>query len=152
MIQEIREAGARIRLIGDGDLSAGISVALRGTGVHAVMGIGGAPEGVITAAALRCLNGEIQAPLVVKDQEQEERMRRMGISDPNRVYHTEELASAKNIVFAATGVTDGSLLKGVRFFGDGVRTHSLIMNLSQRKVRFIDTVLLANRSDIKVRM
>ena len=152
LIQEIREAGARIRLIGDGDLSAGISVALRGTGVHAVMGIGGAPEGVITAAALRCLNGEIQARLVVKDQEQEERMRRMGISDPNRVYHTEELASAKNIVFAATGVTDGSLLKGVRFFGDGVRTHSLIMNLSERKVRFIDTVHLANRSDIKVRM
>jgi fructose-1,6-bisphosphatase/sedoheptulose 1,7-bisphosphatase-like protein len=76
----------------------------------------------------------------------------MGISDPDRVYHTEELASAKSIVFAATGVTDGSLLKGVRFFGDGVRTHSLIMNLSQRKVRFIDTVHLANRSDIKVRM
>ena len=107
---------------------------------------------MITAAALRCLNGEIQGRLIVKDQEQEERMRRMGISDPTRVYHTEELASAKNIVFAATGVTDGSLLKGVRFFGDGVRTHSLIMNLSQRKVRFIDTVHLANRSDIKVRM
>jgi len=152
LIQEIREAGARIRLIGDGDLSAGISVALRGTGVHAVMGIGGAPEGVITAAALRCLNGEIQARLVVKDEAQGERMRQMGISDPHRVYHTEELASANAIVFAATGVTDGALLKGVRFFGDGVRTHSLIMNLSQRKVRFIDTVHLANRSDIKVRL
>jgi len=151
LIQEIREAGARIKLIGDGDLSAGISVALRGTGVHAVMGIGGAPEGVLTAAALRCLNGEIQARLVVKDDQQAERMRQMGIKDPKRVYWTQELAPATNIVFAATGVTDGALLKGVRFFGDGVRTHSLVMNLSERKVRFVDTVHLANRPDIKVR-
>jgi fructose-1,6-bisphosphatase II len=151
LIRQIREAGARIRLIGDGDLSAGISVALRGTGVHAVMGIGGAPEGVLTAAALRCLNGEIQGRLVVKDEEQAERMRQMGISDPKRVYRTEELAPATNIVFAATGVTDGALLKGVRFFGDGVRTHSLLMNLGVRIVRFVDTVHLANRPDIKVR-
>jgi fructose-1,6-bisphosphatase II / sedoheptulose-1,7-bisphosphatase len=151
LIQQIRETGARIRLIGDGDLSAGISVALRGTGVHAVMGIGGAPEGVLTAAALRCLNGEIQARLVVKDQKQAERMLAMGIQDMRRIYSTEELAPAKNIVFAATGVTDGGLLKGVRFFGDGVRTHSLVMNLSQRIVRFVDTVHLANRPDIKVR-
>ncbi|MCI0627302.1 MAG: class II fructose-bisphosphatase [Acidobacteria bacterium] len=151
LIQEIRETGARIRLIGDGDLSAGISVALRGTGVHAVMGIGGAPEGVLTAAALRCLNGEIQARLVVKDEKLAERMQQMGIKDLKRVYSTEDLAPAKNIVFAATGVTDGALLKGVRFFGDGVRTHSLVMNLSERKVRFVDTVHLANRPDIKVR-
>ena len=119
--------------------------------MHAVMGIGGAPEGVLTAAALRCLNGEIQARLVVKDDQQAERMRQMGIKDPNRIYSTHELAPAKNIVFAATGVTDGALLKGVRFFGDGVRTHSLVMNLSERKVRFVDTVHLANRPDIKVR-
>jgi fructose-1,6-bisphosphatase II len=151
LIQEIRDAGARIKLIGDGDLSAGISVALRGTGVHAVMGIGGAPEGVLTAAALRCLNGEIQARLIVKDEKQAERMQRMGINDARRVYSTQDLAPAKNIVFAATGVTDGALLKGVRFFGDGVRTHSLVMNLSERKVRFVDTVHLANRPDIKVR-
>jgi fructose-1,6-bisphosphatase II len=115
------------------------------------MGIGGAPEGVLTAAALRCLNGEIQGRLVVKDEEQAERMRQMGISDPKRVYRTEELAPATNIVFAATGVTDGALLKGVRFFGDGVRTHSLLMNLGVRIVRFVDTVHLANRPDIKVR-
>jgi len=119
--------------------------------VHAVMGTGGAPEGVLTAAALRCLNGEIQARLVVKDEKQAERMRQMGIKDVKRVYSTQELAPAKNIVFAATGVTDGALLKGVRFFGDGVRTHSLVMNLSERKVRFVDTVHLANRADIKVR-
>jgi fructose-1,6-bisphosphatase II len=151
LIQDIRQAGARIRLIGDGDLSAGITVALRGTGVHAVMGIGGAPEGVLTAAALRCLNGEIQARLVVKDEQQAERMRAMGIQDLERVYSTEDLVPAKKIVFTATGVTDGPLLKGVRFFGEGVRTHSLVMNLSERKVRFVDTVHLDNRPDIQVR-
>jgi fructose-1,6-bisphosphatase II len=151
LIQEIRQAGARIRLISDGDLSAGITVALRGTGVHAVMGIGGAPEGVLTAAALRCLNGEIQARLVVKDEQQAERMRAMGIQDLERVYSTEDLVPAKKIVFTATGVTDGPLLKGVRFFGEGVRTHSLVMNLSERKVRFVDTVHLDNRPDIQVR-
>ena len=152
LIRQIREAGARIRLIGDGDLSAGISVALRGTGVHAVMGIGGAPEGVLTAAALRCLNGEIQARLVVKDEKQAERMRQMGITDVKRVYRTEDLAGAKSIIFAATGVTDGSLLKGVRFFKEGTRTHSLLMNMAERKVRFVDTVHLADRPDNKVRL
>ncbi|MDE2962715.1 MAG: fructose-bisphosphatase class II, partial [Acidobacteriota bacterium] len=141
-----------IRLITDGDLSAGISVALRGTGVHAVMGIGGAPEGVLTAAALRCLNGEILARLVVKDEEQAERMKSMGIKDPDKVYATTELASGKNIIFAATGVTDGTLLKGVRFFGDGTRTQSILMNLANRHVRFVDTVHLAQRPDISVRL
>ena len=116
-----------------------------------MMGIGGAPEGVLTAAALRCLNGEIQGWLVVKDAKQAERMGKMGIKDPKKVYMTEEMAPARNVVFAATGVTDGALLKGVRFFGDGVRTHSLVMNLTERKVRFVDTVHLANRPDIKVR-
>lgn len=152
LIRDIRAAGARIRLISDGDLSAGISVALRGTGVHAVMGIGGAPEGVLTAAALRCLNGEILARLVVKDQAQAERMKSMGIEDPDKIYATTELASGKNIIFAATGVTDGTLLTGVRFFGDGTRTQSLLMNLANRHVRFVDTVHLAPRPDISVRL
>jgi fructose-1,6-bisphosphatase class II len=151
LISEIRAAGARIRLISDGDLSAAITAALRGTGVHAVMGIGGAPEGVITAAALRCLNGEILARLVIKDEKQAERMQSMGIKDLRRVYRTEDLAPGKNLVFAATGVTDGSLLKGVRFFGDGVRTHSLLLNLAKRQVRFVDSVHIASRPDIKVR-
>ena len=151
LIQDIRAAGARIRLISDGDLSAGISVALRGTGVHAVMGIGGAPEGVLTAAALRCLNGQILARLVIKDEKQAERMQGMGIKDLKKVYDTEDLAPGKNIIFAATGVTDGTLLKGVRFFGDGVRTHSLVMNLGHRQVRFVDTVHMANRPDVQVR-
>src|SRR6201996_1238987 len=140
LIADIRAAGARIRLIGDGDLSAGISAAVVGTGVHAVMGTGGAPEGVLTAAALRCLNGEIMARLVVTKPEHHERMEKMGITDPNRVYETQDLAPGKRIIFACTGVTEGSLLGGVRFFGEGIRTHSLILTHEDRQVRFVDTV------------
>ncbi len=151
LISDIREAGARIRLISDGDLSAGITASVLGTGVHAVMGIGGAPEGVITAAALRCLNGEIQARLVVKDQAQAERLRSMGVTDLKKVYSTTDLAPGEEILFAATGVTDGSLLRGVRFFGDGIRTQSLAMTLSTRRVRYLDTVHLSRRPDFKVR-
>jgi len=151
LINEIRAAGARIRLIGDGDLSAGISAAVVGTGVHAVMGTGGAPEGVLAAAALRCLNGQILARLVVSKPEHKERLASMGIKDPQRIYDTEELAPGKKIIFACTGVTDGNLLRGVRFFGEGIRTHSLIMTLEQRQVRFVDTVHLEKRPDIKVR-
>ena len=152
LIQDIRAAGARIRLISDGDLSAGISVALRGTGVHVVMGIGGAPEGVITAAALKCLNGEILAKLVIKDEDQAQRMRNMGIRDLNKAYSTNDLASGSKIIFAATGVTDGTLLKGVRIERDGVRTQSLLMNLDSRHVRFVETIHLADRADVTLRL
>ena len=150
LIADIRAAGARIRLISDGDLSAGITAAVVGRGVHAVMGIGGAPEGVLTAAALRCLNGEIQGRLVVKDAAQAERIRSMGIQDLKKVYSTQDLAPGKEIIFAATGVTDGTLLKGVRFSGDGIRTQSLVMTLSSRQVRFLDSVHLSKRPDVKV--
>ncbi len=151
LINDIRAAGARIRLIGDGDLSAGISAAVLGAGVHAVMGTGGAPEGVLTAAALRCLNGQILARLVVSKPEHEERLAKMGIKDAKRIYDTEDLAPGRKIIFACTGVTDGNLLRGVRFFGEGVRTHSLVMTLDQHQVRFIDTVHLEKRPDVKVR-
>jgi len=151
LIDDIRAAGARIRLIGDGDLSAGISAAVVGTGVHAVMGTGGAPEGVLTAAALRCLNGQILARLVISKPEDAERLGKMGVKDPKRVYDTEDLAPGKKMVFACTGVTDGNLLKGVRFFGEGVRTSSMILTLDDRQVRFIDSVHLEKRPDIKVR-
>ncbi len=151
LINDIRTAGARIKLIGDGDLSAGISAAVIGAGVHAVMGIGGAPEGVLAAAAMRCLNGQIIARLVVSKPEHAERLAKMGIKDAKKVYDTEDLAPGKHIIFACTGVTEGSLLKGVRFFGEGIRTHSLIMTLDQRQVRFIDTVHLEKRPDVKVR-
>jgi len=151
LVDDIRAAGARIRLIGDGDLSAGISAAVVGAGVHAVMGTGGAPEGVLTAAALRCLNGQILARLVVSKPEHEERLAKMGVKDFKRIYDTEDLAPGKKMIFACTGVTEGNLLRGVRFFGEGVRTESLIMTLDERQVRFIDTVHLEKRPDVKVR-
>jgi fructose-1,6-bisphosphatase class II len=151
LIQDIRAAGARIRLISDGDLSAGISAAVLGTGVHAVMGTGGAPEGVLTAAALRCLNGQILGRLVVSNPEHKERLAQMGIRDPRRIYDTEDLAPGKKMIFACAGVTGGGLLRGVRFFGDGTRTQSLILTLEEGKVRFVDSVHLEKRPDVKVR-
>jgi fructose-1,6-bisphosphatase class II len=151
LIADIREAGARIRLISDGDLSAGIGAAVAGTGVHAVMGSGGAPEGVLTAAALRCLNGEILGRLVVKDEAQKERMQSMGIRDVNKIYSTRELAPGQSLVFAACGVTDGNLLQGVRFTGDGVHTQAVVMTSTPARVRFIDTTRLENKPDVKVR-
>jgi fructose-1,6-bisphosphatase II len=146
LIGEVRDAGARIKLISDGDLSAAISCAVSGTGVHAVMGIGGAPEGVITAAALRCLGGEIQARFRFRNDEERQRAIAMGHGDEDRVYRTEELASGENLVFAATGVTEGDLLHGVRFFGGGARTHSLTMAYRTKQVRFVDTVHMFDRS------
>ncbi len=164
LIEEIRSAGARIQLITDGDLSAGISAAVGGSGVHAVMGIGGAPEGVLTAAAMRCLNGEIQARFVLKDQLAQEdyekvtedsetidRMKSMGIKDPKQIYTTSDLAPGKKIIFAACGVTNGTILKGVRFFGSGIRTQSLVMTTERRYVRFIDTMSLEGGPDVVVR-
>jgi len=151
LIADIRRAGARIKLIGDGDLSAGITAAVVGTGVHAVMGTGGAPEGVITAAAMRCLNGEIQAKLVLTKPSDVERLKSMGIAKLDRVYRTEDLAPGKNVMFAACGVTDGTLLKGVRFFGDGIRTQTLLMTTIPHQVRFIDTIHAKDDPDVKIR-
>ncbi|HEV3041445.1 MAG TPA: class II fructose-bisphosphatase [Candidatus Angelobacter sp.] len=151
LIEDIRAAGARIRLISDGDLSAGIAAAVIGTGVHAVMGTGGAPEGVITAAAMRCLNGEIHARLVIDRPELEERMEKMGIKDKKKIYTSKDLAPGNHIVFAATGVTEGSLMKGVRFFGEGTRTSSIVMTRKSGKVRFVDSIHLVKRPDVKVR-
>src|SRR5205809_2580492 len=150
LIDDIRATGARIRLIGDGDLSAGIAAAVVGSGVHAVMGIGGAPEGVLTAAAMRCLNGEIFARLVVSKPEHEERCRAMGITDFKKVYRSKDLAPGEQIIFAATGVTDGALMRGVRFFGDGIRTGSVIMQNEPHQIRFIDSIHVASATDVKI--
>jgi fructose-1,6-bisphosphatase class II len=151
LIADIRKAGARIRLIGDGDLSAGISVAVSGTGVHAVMGTGGAPEGVLTAAAMRCLNGEIQGRLVMTRPSDADRMRKMGIADLDRVYRTEDLAPGRGVIFAAAGITEGPLLKAVRFFRDGIRTECLVMTTEPHQIRFIDTIHAEDRPDIVIR-
>lgn len=140
LIAAVRRAGARIKLISDGDTAPAISVAVSGTGVHAVMGIGGAPEGVLAAAALRCLGGEMQARLWYRNDAERERARAMGISDPDRIFRTEELVRGDNLIFAATGITDGDLFRGVRLFGGGARTHSLVMTSSPREIRFVDTI------------
>jgi fructose-1,6-bisphosphatase II len=152
MIADIRSAGARIRLIGDGDLSAGIAAALEGSGVHVVLGTGGAPEGVLTAAAMRCLGGEIYARLVVNTPEHEARCREMGITDFKRIYSAADLASGASITFVATGVTDGALMKGVRFFGHGIRTSSVVMQNNPHQIRFIDTIhVLQTDDDLRIR-
>jgi len=147
LIEEVRTAGARIKLISDGDLSAAISCAVSGTGVHAVLGIGGAPEGVITAAALKCLGGEIQARFRFRNDEERARAERMGVvTDEDHVFTTEDLAPGEDLVFAATGVTSGDLLDGVRFFGGGARTNSLVMAYRSKEVRFLDTVHMFDRT------
>ena len=146
LIQEVRSAGARIKLITDGDVIAAISCAVSGTGIHAVMGTGGAPEGVLAAAALRCLGGEIQCRFRFRNDQERDRARAMGHTDDDHVYTTDELASGENLVFAATGVTDGELLQGVRFFGGGARTHSIVMAYRTKQVRFVDTVHMFDRN------
>ena len=150
LIADIRATGARIRLIGDGDLSAGITAAVVGSGVHAVMGTGGAPEGVLTAAAMRCLNGEIFARLVVTKPEHEERCRAMGITDLKKIYRSKDLAPGAKVIFAATGVTDGTLMRGVRFFGDGTRTSSMIMQNDPHQIRFVDSIHVAAAAGVKI--
>jgi fructose-1,6-bisphosphatase II len=141
LIKDIRDAGARVKLIGDGDVIAAIAAAVRGTGVHAVMGIGGAPEGVLAAAALKCLGGEIQARFVPSSESERQRLHDMGASE-DKIYRTEDLAPGEEIVFAASGITDGDILHGVRFFGGGARTHTVALGYQTRVVRFIDTIHL----------
>ncbi len=148
LIEQVREAGARIRLIPDGDVSAAIAAALSGTGVHAVMGIGGAPEGVLAAAALRCLGGEIQGRFWFRNDEERERVRGMGVDDPDRIFLTEDLVPGREVVFSCTGITDGDLFKGVLFFAGGQRTHTLVMGARCGEIRFVDSVYVADRERV----
>lgn len=150
LIAAVRRAGARIKLISDGDVAPAISVAVSGTGVHAVMGIGGAPEGVLAAAALRCLGGEIQGRLWYRNDAERERTQAMGVGDPDRIFRTEELVRGENLIFAATGITDGDLFRGVRLFGGGARTHSLVMTSGTREIRFVDTIHIQDPARIGV--
>ncbi|HEX7005163.1 MAG TPA: class II fructose-bisphosphatase [Trueperaceae bacterium] len=141
LIKEVRATGVRVKLIGDGDVIAALSAAVRGTNVHAVMGTGGAPEGVLAAAALKCLGGEIQARFKPRNDAERERLEAMGAST-ERVYNTLDLAPGEHIVFSATGITDGDLLRGVKFFKNGARTHTVSMGYHTRVVRFSDAVHL----------
>lgn len=136
LIREVREAGARIKLIPDGDVAAAIATAKDGTGLDMLMGVGGAPEGVIAAAALRCVGGDMLAQLRPRNHEEAERARRMGIEDLERTYKLEEIASG-DVLFAATGITSGDLLDGVRFVRGGALTHSVVMRSKTMTVRFI---------------
>ncbi len=148
LIARVRAAGARIRLISDGDVSPAIAAAVRGTGVHAVMGIGGAPEGVLAAAALRCLGGEMQGRFWFRSDDERKRVQSMGIADPDRIFDTIDLAPGEDIVFVATGITDGDLFRGVRFFGGGSRTHSLVMTRDTGEIRFVDGIHVTDRSKV----
>ena len=139
MVAEIRKAGARIHLISDGDVAPAIAAAVAGSGVDMLMGIGGAPEGVLAAAALKCMGGDMQARLVFMDDHERERAVMMGITDFERVYNAEDMARG-NVFFAATGVTTGDLLKGVRYFSGGAETHSVVMRSKSRTVRFVSTL------------
>ncbi len=155
LIKEIHATGARVRLISDGDISAALSTAFEETGVHALMGIGAAPEGVISAAALRCLGGHFQGRLiydaeVVKagtylppKEETERELKEKGIEDPTKIFEGEELACGKDVMFVGTGITNGDLFQGVRFFADGsIRTHTLVVSSASNTVRFVDTIRL----------
>ena len=153
LIKEIRETGARVRLISDGDVSAAICCAFSGTNIHALMGVGAAPEGVIAAAAMRCLGGHFQGQLIydpdiVKTPESEKwtkednlaRLKEMGVDHPDKPYETEELASGETVLFAGCGITPGTLMDGVRFFPGGARTQSLVISTQSKTARFVDTV------------
>ena len=138
LVAEVRATGARIKLIGDGDVSGAINTCFPETGVDLLMGVGGAPEGVISAAALRCIGGDMQGRLRFRGAEERERAVAMGMTDPEQVLRADELAGG-NVMFAATGVTNGDFLKGVRFTSHGATTHSLVMRSKSGTVRFIET-------------
>jgi fructose-1,6-bisphosphatase II len=138
LIEEVRKTGARVQLISDGDVSAAISTCIPDSGIDVLFGIGGAPEGVLAAAALRCVGGDIRARLVIGNLEEEQRCKKMGIADPNKIWHMEELACG-DVMFAATGVTNGDILRGVRYFRGGAETHSLVMRSRSGTIRMIET-------------
>jgi len=138
LINEIRATGARIKLIQDGDVAAAINTAFEQTGVDMLLGVGGAPEGVLAAVALKCLGGEIQGQLLPSNDEEIARCKRMGITDMDRVYQMDDFVSGDDAIFAATGVTDGELLQGVQFKGKHATTQSVVMRTKSGTIRFID--------------
>jgi len=140
LISEVREAGARIKLISDGDVDAAIATAIEGTGIHVAMGTGGAPEGVLAAAALKCLGGGFMGRLKPRNPEEGERAKKMGFGDLDRLLTIDDLAHGENIVFVATGITDGDLVRGVRYFGNQAKTHSILIHSASGTVRFIESV------------
>lgn len=138
IIREVREAGARVKLISDGDVAPAVSAAVAGSGVDMLLGIGGAPEGVLAAVALKCLGGEIQGRLCPENAGQEQRIKDMGIADPCQLLTMKDLVRGDDCFFAATGITDGDLVRGVRFHGETASTHSIVMRYQTGTIRYID--------------
>lgn len=140
IIRECREAGARIRLITDGDVGPAVECGIEGSGIHMVIGSGGAPEGVLAAVGLKCLGGDMQARLLPQNHEEIERLHSMGIDDPSKVLTLDDLVKGDDCIFSATAITECNLLRGLRYFGDGCRTHTLLLRYKTGTVRFIDTI------------
>ncbi len=151
LIDDVRSAGAKIKLISDGDVDAAIATAIDGTGIHVAMGTGGAPEGVLAAAALRCLGGNFMGRLKPRNDDEIKRALQMGFDDVNKVLKMDDLVKNDDVTFVATGITDGDLVKGVRSFGNGARTHSIIMNSHSSTVRFVETVHRFRAEPFRVR-
>ncbi len=149
IIEQVRAAGARIKLISDGDVAAALNTAFEDTGVDILFGQGGAPEGVLAAAALKCLGGELQGRLLPENEEQLERCKAMGVHDVRKVLMMDDLVKGEDAIFAATGVTDGELLRGVRFIGKSrAKTHSLVMRAKTGTVRFVEAIHDLSRKPI----
>ncbi|HEY9655713.1 MAG TPA: fructose-bisphosphatase class II family protein, partial [Crinalium sp.] len=160
LIKEIRDAGARVSLISDGDVGAAISCGFAGTNIHALMGIGAAPEGVISAAAMRAMGGHFQGQLIYdpevvqtgligeSKQANIDRLKSMNINDPDKVYDAHELASGETVLFAGCGITTGNLMQGVRFFGGGARTQSLVISNQSSTARFVDTIHMSGQPKV----
>ena len=140
LIEEIRETGARVQIRPEGDLTPAIAVGLRGSELHAVIGIGGAPEGVLAAAVTKCLGGEIQAKMWPTQRSQVEKLREYGLEDPEKKLTLDDLIRGDDVVFVATGITPGETLQGVRYFRGGARTHTIVMSTEPRMIRFVDTI------------
>jgi fructose-1,6-bisphosphatase II len=140
LIDEIREIGARIQIRPEGDLTPAIAVGMRGADLHAIIGIGGAPEGILAAAVMKCLGGEMQARMWPTQRSQVETLEEYGHEDPERKLTLDDLIRHDDLVFAATGITPGETLEGVRYFRGGARTHTLVMSTEPRVVRFMDTI------------
>jgi fructose-1,6-bisphosphatase II len=140
LIEDVRSAGAKIKLISDGDVDACIATSVENTGVHVAMGTGGAPEGVLAAAALKCLGGGFMGRLEPRNDDEVKRAKEMGFDDVTKVLTMDDLVRTSDVSFVATGITDGDLVRGVRFFGNGARTHSIVMNSQAGTIRFVETV------------
>jgi fructose-1,6-bisphosphatase/sedoheptulose 1,7-bisphosphatase-like protein len=152
IIDEVRQVGARIRLIGDGDVHGAVATCIEGTGIHLYLGIGAAPEGVLACAAIKSLGGQFMGRFRFRDDADRERAAGMARCDIDGVLDMDCLVNTDEAAFLATGITDGEMLRGVRYFGSGSRTHSLAIDGASRTVRFVESVYRENTSNVRIRL